>query len=336
MEGYHNVLVFGEMEGDRLSTLTTQLMRIGKELSNGLKQEMQVVFLGGEFQKTGEQGYGYGADRVYMAFDPLLENYTNDAYLQAMEHVVTELKPAIILFGQNDKGLDLAPRLAFRLKTGVTLDCVDLKIDSGKGLLEQVKPVFGGKAHSHYFCVDRYPQIASVRDGVFDPADYNQSRSGEIAQLALSLDPAKIRTRFLKKEKDENVALALNLASASIVVAGGRGLKSKEGIDLIKETAELLDGAIAGSRPVVDYNWLPSILQVGLTGKKVSPQVYFAVGISGALQHMAGCLNSKTIIAINSDESAPVFRFSHFGAVGDYREILNGFNDEVRRLRESG
>jgi electron transfer flavoprotein alpha subunit len=335
MEGYQNILIFGEMEGNRLSTLTTQIMRIGKEVSKGLKQEMHLLFLGGKSQKTGEQGYGYGADKVYMASNLLLENYMTDPYIQAMEQVVNRLKPSIILFGQNDRGLDLAPRLAFRLKTWVTLDCVDLKINSENGLLEQVKPVFGGKAHSHYYCVDRHPQIASVRDGVFNPADYDQSKTGEVFQLSLSLDPANIRTRFLKKQEDASLALALKLASANVVVSGGRGLKKKEGVYIIQETADLLDGAIGGSRPAVDYGWLPSTLQVGLTGKKVNPQVYIAVGISGALQHMAGCSKSKTIIAINSDESAPIFKFSHFGVVGNYREVLEGFNDEVRRIQET-
>ena len=335
MEGYENILIFGEMDGERLSAMTTQLMRIGKELSTELKQELHLLFLHREFQKTVEEGYGYGAERVYLAADPLLENFMTDTYLQAMEQAARELKPAIILFGQDDRGQDLAPRLAFRLKTGVTLDCVDLKIDLEKGILEQVKPVFGGKALAHYCCPEGRPQIASVREGAFDPADYDEFKKGEVIEFPLSLDPSRIRTRFVKKERDESQALVLKLASANVVVSGGRGLKKNEGIDLIQETADLLDGAIAGSRPVIDYGWLPSPLQVGLTGKKVNPQVYIAVGISGALQHMAGCLKAKTIVAINSDELAPIFKLSHFGAVGDYKEVLKGFNDEVRRIKES-
>ena len=334
MEDYKNIMIFGEMDGEGLSSITTQLMRIGKQLSEEGGQELCLVFLGGESLKGVEAGYGYGADKVYMGADPLLENYMTDACLQAMEQMVGELKPAILLFGQNDMGLDLAPRLAFRLKTGVTLDCVDLKLDADKGLLEQVKPVFGGKAHSHFCNTTTRPQIASVREGAFDPADYDDSKKGEVIAFDLSLDPAGVRTRFIKKEKDESMELALKLASANVVVSGGRGLKKKEGIELIQETADLLGGAIAGSRPAIDYGWIPSSLQIGLTGKKVNPQVYIAVGISGALQHMAGCSKSKVIVAINSDESAPIFKLSHFGVIGDYKAVLQGFNEEVKRIKE--
>ncbi|MBI4763876.1 MAG: electron transfer flavoprotein subunit alpha/FixB family protein [Deltaproteobacteria bacterium] len=333
MDQSKNILIFGEMNGDRLSSMTVQLMRVGKRLSEDLNQEMHLLLIGGKSQGAAEKGFGYGADKVYTVLNPLLGNYMTDTYLQAMEQVAYRLKPLIVLFGQNDRGLDLAPRLAFRLKTGVTLDCVDLKIDAETGLLEQVKPVFGGKAHSHYYCKGRYPQIASVRDGAFDPTDYDPSRSGEVEKINFSLDSAAVRTRFLRKEGAESLALALRLASANIVVCGGRGLKKKEGMELIQETANLLGGAIAGSRPAVDYGWVPSSLQVGLTGKKVNPQVYIAVGISGALQHMAGCRKSKTIVAINSDESAPIFRFAHIGVVGDYREVLEGFNNEFKKNR---
>ena len=214
MEGYRDILIFGEKDGDRLSPMTTQLMRIGKALSGDLKEELHLLLLGGESNKNGDVGFGYGADRVYAGTDPLLEDYMTDTYLQAMSQVVEELKPLVILFGQNDKGLDLAPRLAFRLKTGVTLDCVDLRIDSEKGVLEAVKPLFGGKAYAHYCALESRPQIASVREGAFDPAEYDESITGEVLQLTLSLDPSRVRTRLVKKEKDVSLALALRLASA--------------------------------------------------------------------------------------------------------------------------
>ncbi len=334
MADYKNILIFGEMDRERLSSITAQLMRIGKRLSEEMNQELCLVFLGGESLEGVEAGYGYGADKVYMGVDPLLQNYMTDACLQAIEQMVGELKPAIVLFGQNDIGLDLAPRLAFRMKTGVTLDCVDLKWDSGKGLVEQVKPVFGGKAHGHFSCSESRPQIASVREGAFDPADYDETKKDEVIAFDLTLDPSRVRTRFVKKKKDESMELALKLASANVVVCGGRGLKKQEGMDLIQETANLLGGAIAGSRPAVDYGWVPSSLQVGLTGKKVNPQVYIAVGISGALQHMAGCSKSKLIVAINSDESAPIFKLSHIGVIGNYKEVLESFNEEVKRIKQ--
>lgn len=336
MEDYKNIMIFGEMDGEGLSSMTRQLMGIGKRLAEEGGQDLCLVFLGSEPITGAEAGYGYGADKVYMGADPLLENYMTDACLQALEQIVGELKPAILLFGQNDLGLDLAPRLAFRLKTGVTLDCVDLNLDSEKGTLAQVKPVFGGKAHSCFYNTESRPQIASVRDGAFDSAAYDDSLKNEVITIDLSLDPSGVRTRFVKKEKDESMELALKLASADVVVCGGRGLKKKEGVTLIQETADLLGGAIAGTRPAVDNGWVPSSLQIGLTGKKVNPQVYLAVGISGALQHMAGCSKSKLIVAINSDESAPIFKLSHIGVIGDYKTVLQGFNEEVKRIKQEG
>ena len=334
MEFEKRILVFGELDGDKASSMTAQLMRIGKKLSENLGDELCLIFFGGEPGKAAETGYGYGADRVYTAFHPLLAHYMTDAYLQAMEQAVRELKPAIILFGQNDIGLDLAPRLAFRLKTGVSLDCVDLIADTEKGMLEQIKPVFGGKAQAVFTGTGDRPQIASVREGAYDPQEYDEPMNKEVVPIGLSLDASRIRTRFVKKEREESLDLALKLASANIVVSGGRGLKNKQGMELLKETATLLGGAVAGSRPAVDYGWVPSSLQVGLTGRKVNPQVYMAIGISGALQHMAGCSKSKNILAINTDESAPIFKLSHLGVVGDYREVLKGFNDEIKKIKE--
>jgi electron transfer flavoprotein alpha subunit len=331
MEGYENILIFGEMDGEHVSALTAQLMRIGKKLAVDLQQELQVIFLDGQSRVDTAEAYGYGADKVYMAIEEQLANYMTDSYLQVLEQAAYQLKPAIILFGQNQTGLDVAPRLAFRLKTGVTLDCVDLSIDTETGLLEQVKPVFGGKAQCHFLNQIDGPQIATVREGAFDPAEYEASITGEILDFTAPLDVSRIRTRFIRKEKDASQDLALKLAGASIVVSGGRGLKNDAGVDLIKETADLLKGAVAGTRPTIDLGWLPSSLQVGLTGKKVNPQVYMAVGISGALQHMAGCSKSKTIVAINTDESAPIFKLSHFGVVGNLQDVLKGFNEEIKQ-----
>jgi electron transfer flavoprotein alpha subunit len=336
MAEYKNILVFGEIQGEKLSRITAQLLGIGKKLADDLQQELNLLVLGVKSYKPAKEGFYYGADRVYVADDLLLENYVTESYLQAMEQVVKEQKPEIVLFGQNDRGMDLAPRLAFRLRTGVTLDCIDLEIDSNGGLLKQVKPVFGGKAHCHYYCKASRPQIVSVRDRTFDPAVYDSSRTGEVTSLSLSLDSSRLRTRFLGKQKDDSLSLGLRLGSASVVVSGGRGLGKKEGFEILNETAEILGGTIAGSRVPVDNDWIPNVLQVGLTGQKISPEAYFAVGISGAIQHIVGCLKSKAIVAINKDEEAPIFRVSHYGVVGDYREVLMGFNDECRRIKEKG
>lgn len=335
MEASRNILIFGETDKGALSSLTLELMGIGATLAGELKHQLHIAFFGGAVPASIGKVYGYGADRVYACADPSLEDYVPDVYLQAIEQLVKELKPLIIMFGQTDRGLDLAPRLAFRMNAGAILDCIDLKIDAAEGFVEQVKPVFGGKAHGLFRC-NVLPQIISVRQGSFTPAAYDDSKQGEVIPLGLSLDPTRVRTRFVSKIRDANLSLAVNLAAASVVVGGGRGLKKKKGVDLIRETADLLGGAIAGSRPAVDNGWIPNLLQVGLTGKRINPQLYVAVGISGSLQHMAGCSKSRTIVAINSDESAPIFKLSHFGVVGDYGEVLEGFNDELRRIKQSG
>lgn len=333
MNDHKNILVVGELDDSGVTATTAQVMRVGKTLAKESEQQMHLLFIGGEMQAAAEKGYAYGADKVFMAADPQLENYTTDSYLQVVAKFAQEMKPAVILFSHNQTGLDLAPRLAFRLKAGVMLDCVAYEMDKASGLLAQERPVFGGKAHARYQGLGDGPQITTVREGAVNPADCDEARTGEVVGFAVVLDPADLRTRLVKKEKDESQAQVLKLASAKTVVCGGRGLGKKEGVDLLMETAELLDGAIAGSRPAIDQGWVAGPLQVGQTGKKVSPRLYMAVGISGALQHMAGCANANTIVAINTDQEAPIFKMAHFGVVGDYKGVLEGFNDEVKNMK---
>jgi electron transfer flavoprotein alpha subunit len=333
MEAYKDILVVGEIAENRVAATTAQVMRVGKRLAEEANQKLNLLFIGEELQQTAEQGYAYGADKVFMAADPQLDVYMTDSYLQVMTQFIAQTKPAVILFAHNETGLDLAPRLAFRLKTGVMLDCVNFSIDSSSGLLKQEKPVFGGKAHASYQGVGEGPQIASGREGANETAEFDPATTGEVEAFTVTIDAAEIRTRFVRKEKDESQAMVLKLASANTVVCGGRGLGKKEGMDLLRESAGLLDGAIAGSRPAIDQGWVPGPLQIGQTGKKVNPKLYMAVGISGALQHMAGCANANTIVAINTDEEAPIFKMSHMGVVGDYKGVLAGFNAEVKKLR---
>jgi electron transfer flavoprotein alpha subunit len=294
---------------------------------------LHLLVLSPEQEKGAAQGIPYGADTVCLAVDPLLDGYTTDAYLQAMERILPIEKPAIVLFGHNDKGMDLAPRLAFRLKTSICLDCIDLQIDEEGKALKQVKPVFGGKAECHFYAKGKGLQIVTIRERTFEPAVYDGSRTGEVVHISLKLDAEKMRMHLVEMQKDDSQSHAQRLLSAKTVVSGGRGLGGKEGFDFLRETVEILGGSIAGSRPSVDYGWIPNALQVGLTGKKIAPEVYFAIGISGAVQHMAGCLKSKIIVAINTDKDAPIFQHSHYGVVGNYIDVLRGFDDECIKLR---
>lgn len=335
----NQILIIGELIDQTISPATAQLMTVGKKLAAILNKTVHLIFLGGARLIGAESGFCYGADSVFTAADPHLDPYMAEPYLQTLKQVAEQLNPAIILFAHNDMGLELAPRLAFRLDTGAVLDCIELKSSVDGTDVEFIKPVYGGKAHAHFCIKASAPKIATIREGAFDPTPAHHSVSDEMGNretipLDIKIEQEKIKTVLQNKEIDESIAQALKLAHSEVVVCGGRGLKTAEGFDMIRETAELLNGAVAGSRPAIEYGWLSSTLQIGLTGKKVSPRLYFAIGISGALQHMAGCIKSKTIVAINTDESAQIFRFADYGIIGDYRGVLKGFNDEIRRINQ--
>jgi electron transfer flavoprotein alpha subunit len=330
MDELRRIVVFGELEQDHLSSATLELLTISNHLSKKLESEVALVLCGsGVSEGYLAEGYGYGAHKVYYASDPLLCDYSPDAYVQAMKQVAAESKPAVILFPQTDKALDLAPRLACAIRASVSLDCVGIHVDLNS-VVKLIKPVYGGKAHavigSKTECV-----IASIRQGSAPVMHYDHTKTGEVTPINLTIDQSRIRVKFVRKLQEEGLTLAAALTSSPVVISGGRGLKRAEGVDLLKETAVLLGGAVAGSRPAVDKGWLPSQLQVGLTGKRVNPHLYIAVGISGSLQHMAGCMKSKTIVAINTDDEAPIFKMAHIGVVGDYKEVLEGFNEEWKQ-----
>lgn len=333
MGEFGSVLIFGEYGNQGLSEMALQLLGIGRRIADASGRRLHVLILSPEPGKDADQFIFYGADKVFSAVDPVLKDYTADLYLQAIEHFVATHMPDIVLFGQDDKGMDLAPRLAFRLKTSVCLDCIDMQIEQGGKALKLVKPVFGGKAQCHCYGAPGKLSIVTIRDRAFDSAVYDGSRAGEVEHIGLALDGSKIRMRLLEKQEDNGQSVAQKLRSAKIVVGGGRGLGGKEGFECLGETAEILGGTVAGSRPAVDYGWVHKALQVGLTGQKIAPELYFAIAISGSIQHMAGCLKSKVIVSINVDEDAPIFLHSHYGVVGNYMEVLRGFNNECKRLR---
>lgn len=331
MTSQKTILVIGEADQTTLNASTREVMRLGRRIADATGKELCLCLLGKEITLAADQGFAYGADQVNMITDPLLDTYLAETWLTALKTAIEPMEPALVLFGHTDKGLELAPLLAFRLGTGVALDCTDILTDGSDQPLTYVKPVFGGKAVGHLQLADRFPQVATLREGSVDPAETDAARSGAVQTINASISPESQRVRFIGKQTDESLALANRLLSSSIVVCAGRGAKNQEGVDLLTQAAELLNGAIAASRPVVDNGWLPYSLQVGLTGKKVHPQLYIAAGLSGAIQHMAGCIKSKTIVAINNDEAAPVFKMAHFGVVGDLKQVITGFNEEIRK-----
>jgi electron transfer flavoprotein alpha subunit len=329
MAEYQGVAVFIEHKGDRLLPISLEGLGAGRKLADDLGQPLTALLMGSDIGGLAQSAIAGGADKVYVVDDPMLKDFQADAYLSVMEKVVEQVKPSVLILGQNDVGRDLAPRLAFRLGTTVTMDCVDLAIDPATKRLLQTKPVYGGNALA-VFVSEADPQIVTIRTKAMTTLEPDASRKGEVINIAAGLDASAIRTKILNRVEEE--VAGIKIEDAGTVVAGGRGIGSPEGFKQLEELAKLLKGAVGASRPPCDNGWVPDTVQVGLTGKIIAPELYIAVAISGSSQHMSGCSGSKTIIAINKDKEANIFRHARFGVVGDWKKVLPAFTDKVKEL----
>lgn len=323
------VMVYGEMVDGKLSSITSELLGGGRRLADELKEDLICILAGDKLDEAPKKAISYGADKVYTVENPLLKEYQTDAYVAVMEKAVKDISPRILLFGQTSVGRDMAPRLSFRLGTSLSMDCIELSIDPATKLLQQTRPVYGGNARAT-FTSELLPQMVTVRQKAMSPLEPNESRKGEIASIKVELDPAKIRTKVLETIKEE--VAGVKLEDAQIIVAGGRGIGGPDGFKQLEELAKALRAAVGASRPPSDNKWVPESWQIGLTGKIVTPEVYIAVAISGASQHLAGCSGSKNIIAINKDPEANIFKEARFGVVGDWKQVLPTFTQKVREL----
>jgi len=324
------VMIVGECVECAPVAITYELLGVGRRLADSLGEPLSAVLLADKVGDAAKDAIAFGADKVYVIESPLLKDYTTDAYVVAMEALCQEVKPNILLVGQTPMGRDLAPRLAFRLDTGATLDCLDLKIDPQTKLMAQTKPVYGGNALAEVVCEKYRPQMATVRPKSMEPLPRNDSRKGEIVHFDAKLDASKMRVKFLErvKEKVEGV----KLEDASVIVCGGRGMGGPDNFAPLRELANLLGAAVGATRPPCDNGWVPATLQIGLTGKIVSPNLYIAVAVSGASQHLSGCSGSKNIVAINKDGEANIFKVARYGVVGDFKKILPPFTNKVKEL----
>ena len=329
MAEYKGVMVYGEVIEGKLASITTELLGCGRKLADDLGQELSAVLVGSDVSSLAQEAIAFGADKVYIVDDPLLKDYQTDSYTLTMEKVVKQVMPEIVLMGQTSVGRDLAPRLAFRLETAVSLDCVELAIDAGSKRLLQTKPVYGGNAQTTYTC-ESNPQIATVRLKAMTPLEQDASRQGETVAIDAGLDPSAVRTKVLEKIKAK--IEGIRLEDAEVVVSGGRGIGSTEGFMQLEELAKMLNGAVGATRPPCDDGWVAPELQVGLTGKIVAPDLYIAVGLSGASQHISGCSGAKNIVAINKDPEANIFKVAHFGVVGDWKKVLPTFVEKLKEL----
>jgi len=329
MAEYQGVMVHCEAKEEKLAPIATELLGCGRKLADELGQELCAVLTGSNISNLAQEAIAFGADKAYVVDDPLLKDYQTDSYISVMEKVVKQVMPQILILGQTSIGRDLAPRLAFRLGTAASMDCLELAIDPNSKLLLQTKPVYGGNAQAIFTC-ECYPQIATVRSKAMSPLERDDSRKGEVITIEAGLDPSAIRTRILE-EVPEEIA-GIKLEDAEIVVSGGRGIGGAEGFKQLEELAKMLKGAVGATRPPCDNGWVPTGAQVGLTGKIVTPELYIAVAISGSSQHMAGCSGSKNIIAINKDAEANIFKEASFGVVGDWKKVLPAFTSKVKEL----
>jgi len=323
------VLVFAEVTEGKISSIAAELLGCGRGLAAEMGGDLSAVLVGSNVASLAPSAIAAGADRVFVVDDPLLVDYATDSYVSVLEKVVKQASPGVVLLGQTSIGRDLAPRLAFRLGTAATMDCVALAIDPATKRLMPTKPVYGGNARA-IFTYETDPQVATVRAKVMSPMAPDASRKGEVVNVAAGLDPAAIRTKVVQKVKEE--LKGIKLEEAAVVISGGRGMGGPEGFKDLDELAKVLHGAVGASRPACDSAWIPDTQQVGLTGKVVTPDLYIAVAISGSSQHMAGCSGAKVIVAVNKDPEANIFKEARYGIVGDWKKVLPAFTAKVKEL----
>jgi len=328
MADYQGVMVYCEVSKGKPAAIATELLGCGRKLADDLGQELIAVLVGSDVDNLAQEVISYGADKVYIFSDPILKDYQTDSYLWAMEKAVSKVMPQILLLGQTSIGRDLTPRLAFRLNTAASMDCVDLAIDPDSKLLLQTRPVYGGNAMAVFTC-ESFPQIATVRAKAMSPLEPDFTRQGEVITIHAKIDPSGIRTRILEKVKEE--VKGLRLEDASVIVSGGRGIGGEEGFRQLEELAGLLHGAVGATRPACDNGWVPAALQIGLTGKIVAPDLYIAVALSGSSQHLTGCYDARNIIAINKDPEANIFNIARLGVVGDWKKVIPALIDVFSR-----
>jgi electron transfer flavoprotein alpha subunit len=325
------VLVCGEIAGGQLAPITIELLGIGRKLADDLGEELSVLLMGSNLGDMGQEAIAYGADNVYVAEDNLLENYNSDAYTQVAANLYKKVLPAIVLLGHTDIGCDLAPRLNGRLGGGLAMESMALTIDSATKLLVSTRPVFGGNAHATVLSKTARPQMATVRLKTVPPAERDDSRQGKVIPVEDKLDPSAIKVKVVDRIKEE--VEGVKLEDAEVVIAGGRGMGNAQDFGKLRELADILSGAVGATRVACDEGWAAATLQVGQSGKMVSPKLYIAVGLSGAMAHIAGCLGSKYIVAINTDKEANIFNVAHFGIVADHKEVLPALIEKFKELK---
>jgi len=328
---YKDVWVVCETAEGRVRSVAYELVTKARVLADNLREKVVAVLIGSDTSSYAESLIQQGADKVLVVDDKAFADYTTDAYTIAVTSLIAPRKPAIVLFGATGNGRDLAPRVAARLGLGLTADCTGLEIDDKRQLV-QIRPAFGGNIMAEILCPYTRPQMSTVRPNVFKPRERDVSRKGTIEKVEVKINPVQIRTRVVNRVKELAEGMK-PIDTADVIVCSGRGIKDPANLALPTELAKLLDAAVGGSRPVVDAGWLPPSQQVGQSGRTVCPKLYFALGISGAIQHRIGMSSSDVIVAVNKDPEAPIFEIADFGIVGDLFEVVPAVIEELKNLQ---
>ena len=344
LEEYKGVFVFAQQVDNVLDGVAFELLGKGKDLAKDLNTEVTAVLIGSGVKGLADQLAEYGADRVIVVDDPELKEYRTEPYAHALASVINEYKPEIMLVGATAIGRDLGPTVSARVKTGLTADCTSLEIGDfplvaapGKeseqkhNQLLMTRPAFGGNTIATIACPDNRPQMATVRPGVMQKIAPIAGAKAVIEEYNPGFTPNNKYVTI--KEVVKAVSDTVDIMDAKILVSGGRGVGSAENFKILEDLAEVLGGTVSCSRAVVDNGWKPKDLQVGQTGKTVRPQIYFAIGISGAIQHVAGMEESDLIVAINKDETAPIFDVADYGIVGDLNKIVPALTEQLKAAK---
>ena len=344
LSDYKDIWVYAEQRDGKLMNVALELLGEGARLAKDISDDTKLcaLLVGDKIEHLAKECFEHGADVVYLIEDPLLKNFSTDGYTKVISDALNEYKPEIVLYGATHIGRDLAPRVAARLNTGLTADCTHLDVsvaeyikfaeenttlntatlkadDPDKGL-KMTRPAFGGNLMATIICPNTRPQMATVRPGVMDKMERCEGQTGEIVKVKHDLKESDIRTKLIDIVKSTKELVSLT--DAEIICSGGRGLGDASGFELMKKFADKVGGVVGASRAAVDSGWIDHSHQVGQTGTTVKPKIYFACGISGAIQHLAGMQSSDIIVAINKDPDSPIFEIADYGIVGDLYKVI--------------
>ncbi|MGN1412718.1 MAG: FAD-binding protein [Anaerovoracaceae bacterium] len=344
LSAYKHIWVFAEQRQGKIQNVALELLGEGKKLAKDISDDTQIcaVLIGNNIDHLAQECFEYGAEKVYMVQDPLLENYTTDGYTKVMKQLIDEYKPEIVLYGATHIGRDFAPRIAARCNTGLTADCTHLDVKVSKYIefakanttldtstldpndpstgIKQTRPAFGGNLMATIICPKTRPQMSTVRPGVMQKQERVPGATGEIVNVKPDIKASDIRIEI--KDIVKSMKEMVSLTDAKIICSGGRGLGDASGFELMKEFADKVGGVVGSSRAAVDAGWIDHSHQVGQTGTTVKPEIYFACGISGAIQHLAGMQTSNCIVAINKDPDAPIMEVADYAIVGDLYKVI--------------